>query len=65
MFLVWDTVSVSTKVYTLGSPQEIRSGFDLSLGHGLDSKQGFYFGFMTRNSSGISLFFLTWDFVLV
>ena len=39
MFLVWDTVSVSDMVYTSGSTQEIRSGFNLNLGHGLGSNK--------------------------
>eukprot|EP00957_Ditylum_brightwellii_P154476 11756157-Ditylum_brightwellii.AAC.1 len=38
-FLVWDTVSVLDTVFTSGSTQEIKSGFDLSLGHGLGSNK--------------------------
>jgi hypothetical protein len=42
--LVWDTVKVSDTVYTLGSTQEIRSGFDLSLVHGLGLNKVFILG---------------------
>jgi hypothetical protein len=47
----------STTVFTSGSKPNIRSGKVLGLGYGLDFEQGFYFGFMTRNTSGISLLF--------
>ena len=44
MFLVWDMVSVLDMVFTSGLTQEIRLGFDLSLGYSLGLNKVFILG---------------------